>query len=111
MIPSADYSRVTGLSMQVRKLCQISAQPGFDSCLYQVLRPRSQQIRQRIRDPVSTVKINTVSRFHGGVSPLVGLLSCNNTSTRYTANFQTTQIQDTVIARLYKHLGPRKDQT
>ena len=55
-------------------------------------------IRQRVRDPVSTRKINNVSRFHGGVSPSVGLLSHNNNSTRYAANLQTTQTPDSVIA-------------
>ncbi|MDG1170706.1 MAG: hypothetical protein P8N14_16040, partial [Sulfitobacter sp.] len=39
-----------------------------------------------------------VSRFHGGVSPLVGLLSRNNKSTRYAANLQTAQTPDSVIA-------------
>jgi len=56
-------------------------------------------IRQRVRDPVSTRKINNVSRFHGGVSPSVGLLPSNNKSTRYAANLQTAQTPDSVIAR------------
>jgi hypothetical protein len=42
-------------------------------------------------------KSNNVSRFHGGVSPSVGLLSRNNKSTRYAANLQTAQTPDSVI--------------
>jgi len=60
-------------------------------------------IRQRVRDPVSTRKINNVSRFHGGVSPSVGLLSSNNKSTRYAANLQTAKTPDSVIARRRGH--------
>lgn len=60
----------------------------------------AEQIRQRIRHPVSTRKINNVSRFHGGVSPSVGLLSHNNNSTRYAANLQTTQKPDSVRAHV-----------
>ncbi|MFT5787247.1 MAG: hypothetical protein ACI9KK_002609, partial [Ascidiaceihabitans sp.] len=40
-----------------------------------------------------------VSRFHGGVSPSVGMLSHNNNSTRYAANLQTAQTPDSVIAQ------------
>ena len=50
----------------------------LDCCRDQLLGSRSQKIRQRVRHLVSTRKINNVSRFHGGVSPLVWLLSCNN---------------------------------
>ncbi len=66
----------------------------LDCCRDQLLGSRSQQIRHL----VSTRKINNFSRFHGGVSPLVGLLSSNNNSTRYAANLQTTQTPDLVIA-------------
>jgi hypothetical protein len=98
MMPIAHNSRVTCISAQVGKLCQITGKLGFNSCCDQFLRSRSQQIRQRIRHPVSTRKINNVTRFHGGVSPLVGLLSSNNKSTRYDANLQTAQTPDSVIA-------------
>jgi hypothetical protein len=64
-----------------------------------LLRSCSQRLRQRVRNPVSTGKINHVSRFHGGVCPLVGLLSRNNNSTRYAANLQTAQTPDSVITR------------
>ncbi|MFT5785258.1 MAG: hypothetical protein ACI9KK_000604, partial [Ascidiaceihabitans sp.] len=43
-----------------------------------------------------------VSRFHGGVSPSVGMLSHNNNSTRYAANLQTAQTPDSVIAQKKK---------
>jgi hypothetical protein len=55
---------------------------------------------------VSTRKINNVSRSHGGVSPLVGLLSSNNNSTRYAANLQTTQTPDSVIAHQLARAAP-----
>jgi hypothetical protein len=92
-------SRVTCLSAQVRKLSQITGKLSFNCCCDQLLRPRSKQIRQRVRDPVSTRKINNVSRFHGGVSPSVALLSFKNKSTRYAANLQTPQTPDSVMAR------------
>ena len=98
MMPIAHDSSVTCISAQVGKLRQITGKLGFNSCRDQFLRSRSEQIRQRIRHPVSTRKINNVSRFHGGVSPSVGLLSHNNNSTRYAANLQTTQTPDSVIA-------------
>jgi hypothetical protein len=99
MMPIAYHSCVICLSAQVGKLRQIIGQFCLNGCRDQLLCSRSQQIRQRVRDPVSTRKINNVSRFHGGVSPLVGLLSHNNKSTRYAANLQTAQTPDPVIAR------------
>ena len=66
----------------------------LDCCRDQLLGSRSHQIRHL----VSTRKINNFSRFHGGVSPLVGLLSSNNNSTRYAANLQTAQTPNSVIA-------------
>jgi transposase len=98
MMPIAHDSSVTCISAQVGKLRQITGKLGFNSCRDQFLRSRSEQIRQRIRHPVSTRKINNVSRFHGRVSPSVGLLSHNNNSTRYAANLQTAQTPDSVIA-------------
>jgi hypothetical protein len=98
MMPIAHHSCVTCLSRQVGKLRQITGKLCLDCCRDQLLGSRSQQIRQRVRRPVSTRKTNNVSRFHGGVSPSVGLLSRNNNSTRYAANLQITQTPDSVIA-------------
>jgi hypothetical protein len=98
MMPIAHHSCVTCLSTQVGKLRQITGKLCLDCCRDQLLGSRSQQIRQRVRRPVSTRKTNNVSRFHGGVSPSVGLLSHNNKSTRYAANLQITQTPDSVIA-------------
>jgi hypothetical protein len=89
---------MTGLSARAGKLRQIALKLSFNCCCDQLLGSRSQKIRQRVRDPVSTRKINNVSRFHGGVSPSVGLLSHNNKSTRYAANLQIPEIPDSVIA-------------
>jgi hypothetical protein len=97
MMPIAHDSRVTCLSTHVGKLSQITGKLSFNCCCNQLLRPRSQQIRQRIRDPVSTCKTNKVSRFHSGVSPSVALLSFNNKSPRYAVNLQTPQTPDSVI--------------
>jgi hypothetical protein len=85
----AHDGRVTCFSMHVGRLSQITGKFSFNCCCNQLLRPRSQQIRQRIRDPVSTCKTNKVSRFHSGVSPSVALLSFNNKSPRYAVNLQT----------------------
>ena len=89
MMPIAHESRVTCLSTHVGKLSQITGKLSFNCCCYQLLRPRSKQIRQRVRDPVSTRKITNVSCFHGGVSPSIALLYSNNKSTRYALNLQT----------------------
>jgi len=94
----AHDGRVTCFSMQVGRLSQITGKFSFNCCCNQLLRPRSEQIRQRIRDPVSTCKTNKVSRFHSGVSPSVALLSFNNKSPRYAVNLQTPQTPDSVIA-------------
>jgi hypothetical protein len=64
----AHDSRVSCLNAQVRKLNQITGKFSLNCCCDQWLRPRSKQIRQRVRDAVSTRKINNVSRFHDGVS-------------------------------------------
>jgi hypothetical protein len=85
----AHDSRVTCFSTHVGKLSQITGKLSFNWCCDQLLRPRSKQIRQRVRDPVSTREINKVSRLQGGVSPSVALLSFNNKSTRYALNLQT----------------------
>ena len=98
MMPIAHDSRVTCLSAQVRKLSQITGKFNFNCCCDQLLRPRFKQIRQRVRDPVSTCKINKVSRFNSGVSPSVALQPFNNKSTRYALNLQTPQTPDSVIA-------------
>jgi hypothetical protein len=98
MMPIAHHSCVTCLSTQVGKLRQITGKLCLDCCRNQLLGSRSQQIRQRVRRPVSTRKTNNVSRFHGGVSPSVGLLSHNNKSTRYAANLQIPETSDSVIA-------------
>jgi 4-carboxymuconolactone decarboxylase len=110
MMPVAYHSCVTCLSTQVGKLRQITGKLCLDCCRDQLLGSRSQQIRQRVRRPVSTRKTNNVSRFHGGVSPSVGLLSHNNKSTRYAANLQIPQTPDSVIARdlFLKGLEQRK---
>jgi hypothetical protein len=71
MMPIAHDSRVTCLSAQVGKLSQITGKLSFNCCCDQLLRPRSQQIRQRVRDPISTRKINNVSRFHGSLVAFV----------------------------------------
>jgi hypothetical protein len=89
MVPVAHDSSVTCLSAQLSKLCQIIGKLSLNCCRDQLLCPRPQQLRQRVHHPVSTRKINNVSRFHAGVSPSVGLLSSNNKSSRYAANFQT----------------------
>jgi hypothetical protein len=65
----------------------------LNCCRDQLLRSRFQQLCQRVRHLVSTRKINNVSRFHGGVSRLVGLLSHNKNSTRYAANLQILKHQ------------------
>jgi hypothetical protein len=98
-MPIAYHSCVTRLSAQVGKMRQITCKLCLDCCRDQLLGSRSQQIRQRVRHPVSTRKINNVGRFHGGVSHLAELLSHNNKSTRYAANLQTAQTPDPVIAR------------
>jgi hypothetical protein len=100
MMPIAYHSCVTCLSAQVGKLRQITGKLCLDCCRDQLLGSCPQQIRQRVRHPVSTRKINNVSRFHGGVSPLAGLLSHNNKSTRYAANLQTAKTPDSVIAQI-----------
>ena len=92
----AHDGRVTCLSTHVGKLSQITGKLSFNWCCDQLLRPRSQQIRQRVRDPVSTRKISNVSRFHCGVSPSVALLSFNNKS--LAAHHQTPQTPDSIIA-------------
>jgi hypothetical protein len=99
MMPVAYDRCVTCIRAQVRKLYQITGKLCLDCCRDQLLGSRSQQIRQRVRDPVSTRKINNVSRFHGGVSSLVRLLTRHNKSTRYAANLQTAQTPDSPIAR------------
>jgi len=91
------HSRVTCFRAQVGKLSQITGKFSLNCFCDQLLCPRSQQIRQCVRDPVSTRKINNVSHFHGGVSPWVGVLSRNNNSTRYAANLQTAETPDSVI--------------
>ena len=101
MVPVAHDCCVTGFGAQTGKLRQITGKLGFNCCRDQLLCSRFQQFCQRVRHPVSTCKIYNVSRFHGGVSPLVGLLSHNNNSTRYAANLQTAQTPDSVIARRY----------
>ena len=98
MMPIAHESRVTCLSAHIGRLSQITGKLSFNWCCDQLLRPRSQQIRQRVRDPVSTRKISNVSRFHCGVSPSVALLSFNNKSPRYAVNLQTPQTPDSIIA-------------
>ena len=52
----AHNSRVTCFSTHVGKLSQITGKLSFNCCCYQLLRPRSKQIRQRIRDPVLNVQ-------------------------------------------------------
>jgi hypothetical protein len=86
MMPIPYHSCVTCLSAQVGKLRQITGKLCLDCCRDQLLGSRSRQICQRVRHPVSTRKIKNVCRFDGGVSPLVGLLSRDNKSTKYAAN-------------------------
>ena len=99
-MPIAHDSRVTCLSTHVSKLSQITGKFSFNCCCNQLLRPRSQQIRPRVREPDSTRTSNNISPFHSGVSPSVALLSFNNKSTRYAAKLQTTQTPDSVIVPL-----------
>ena len=99
-MPIAHDSRVTCLSTHVGKLNQITGKFSFNCCCNQLLRPRSQQIRPRVRDPDSTRTSNNISPFHSGVSPSIALLSFNNKSTRYAANLQTPQTPDSVIVPL-----------
>jgi hypothetical protein len=97
MMPIAHDRRVTCIRAHVGELRKIAGKLCFNCCRDPFLRSRPEQFRQRIAHPVSTRKINNVSRFHGGVSPSVGLLSRNNNSTRYAANLQTAQTPDSVI--------------
>jgi hypothetical protein len=91
MMPIAHDSRVTCIRAHVGELRKIAGKLCLNCCRDQFL---------RIRHPVSTRKINNVSCFDGGVSPLVGLLSRNTKSTRYAANLQTAQTPDSVITPL-----------
>jgi hypothetical protein len=98
MVPIAHDSRMTRPGTHVGELWQVTGKLGLNGCRDQLRRCCSQQIRQRVRHLISTRKINYVSRFYGGVSPSVGLLSRNNNSTRYAANLQTAKTPDAVIA-------------
>jgi hypothetical protein len=82
---------------RLRKLREEAFKLSFNGRGYQLLRSCSQQIRQRVKWHISTGEINNVSRVHGGVSPAVGLSSCNNKSTRYAANLQIPKTPDSVI--------------
>ena len=81
MMSIACEGRVTCIRANVSELRKIAGKLYLNCCRDQFLRSRSEQFRQRIRHPVSTRKINNVSCFYGGVSPLAGLLSRNNNST------------------------------
>ena len=62
MMPIAHDSSVTCISAQVGKLCQITSKLSFNCRRDQLLRPRSQQFRQRVRNPISTCKIIQLSQ-------------------------------------------------
>jgi hypothetical protein len=82
---------------RLRKLRDEAFKLSFNGRGYQSLRSCSQQIRLCVSWPISTGKINNVSRVHAGVSPAVGLSSSNNKSTRYAANLQIPKAPDSVI--------------
>jgi len=78
MMPIAYHGWVTCLSAQVGKLRQITDKLCLDCCRDQLLGSRSQQIRQSVSNPVSTGKINNVSRFRGYLLRLLCCLATTN---------------------------------
>jgi hypothetical protein len=63
----------------------------LDSRFDQFSHASAQQLRQSVRNPVSTGKCDNVILSHGGASPIVGWSFCNNNPTRCTACFQTSE--------------------
>src|SRR6056297_3025493 len=98
VVAVADNGSMAIGCLSVLETCHEFFKLGLHCRLQKFARTFAQQVRQRVRDRISTGKFNNVTLVHGGASSLVGGLCRNDSPTRCTASFQITQTPDSVIA-------------